>query len=213
MINKFYQNHFKQWIDFLIASILLLVFFPLFLLLFFLVRRFLGKPVLFKQIRPGKNAQLFTLYKFRTMKEIYDAAGNLLPDEQRLTKFGLFLRRTSFDELPELWNVFRGDMSLVGPRPLLKEYLPLYSAEQKRRHEVKSGLTGLVQVSGRNNLSWEDKFKLDIWYVDHVSLWVDIKILFLTFFKVLKSEGISQPGHVTMEYFTGSMADSKGEKQ
>lgn len=139
------------------------------------------------------------------MKDVRDQFGALLPDEQRLTRFGSFLRHTSLDELPELWNVVKGEMSLVGPRPLLREYLPLYSAEQMRRHEVKPGITGLVQVSGRNNLSWEEKFQLDVWYVDHISFLRDVKILFLTCFKVIKSEGIHQPGHATMECFQGSV--------
>ena len=163
-----------------------------------------GPPVLFKQIRPGLNGNLFTLYKFRTMTLKKDANGQLLPDVERLTSFGQFLRSTSLDELPELWNVLIGDMSLVGPRPLLTEYLPLYSEDQMRRHEVRPGITGWTQVNGRNALTWEEKFKLDIWYIEHQSFWLDMKILLMTVKKVLLREGISAKGDATMPVFTGN---------
>lgn len=164
----------------------------------------LGKPVLFRQVRPGLYGKPFVLYKFRTMLDLQDETGNLLPDEKRLTRLGRFLRRTSLDELPEFWNVLQGEMSLVGPRPLLMEYLALYTPEQARRHEVKPGITGLAAVRGRNLLDWEEKFRLDVWYVDHLSFWLDIQILFLTVWKVLKGEGISSPGHVTVPKFEGT---------
>jgi lipopolysaccharide/colanic/teichoic acid biosynthesis glycosyltransferase len=163
-----------------------------------------GIPVLFRQKRPGVHGQPFEMVKFSTMRDTYGEQGVLLPDEDRLTKLGKFLRATSLDELPELWNVLKGDMSIVGPRPLLMEYLPLYSKEQYRRHEVKPGITGWAQVNGRNAISWEEKFKLDIWYVDNQSFWLDLKIILLTFIKVFKSQGISQEGHATMEKFTGT---------
>lgn len=194
----------KRIFDFLAAtSALLLLGLPL-LLLMWLIRRKIGRPVFFRQIRPGLYGRPFEMVKFRTMTDESDADGNLLPDAQRLTKFGKFLRSTSLDELPELWNVLKGDMSLVGPRPLLMEYLPLYTKEQARRHEVRPGITGWAQVNGRNAISWEDKFKLDVWYVDHRSLWLDIKILWLTVKKVLVREGISAAGEATVEKFTGS---------
>lgn len=177
---------------------------PILLLLALLVRVNLGAPVLFKQTRPGRHGKPFTIYKFRTMTNARDAAGQLLPDADRLNRYGRFLRSTSLDELPELINVLKGEMSLVGPRPLLMEYLPLYSPEQARRHEVRPGITGWAQVNGRNAISWEEKFRLDVWYVDNQSLWLDIKILWMTFAKVFKREGISQEGQATMEKFTGS---------
>ena len=164
----------------------------------------LGRPVLFRQMRPGRYGRPFTMVKFRTMTDERDSAGILLPDAQRLTPFGRFLRSSSLDELPELWNVLRGDMSLVGPRPLLMEYLPLYTPEQARRHEVRPGITGWAQVNGRNALSWEERFKLDVWYVDHRSLWLDLHILWLTLRKVLARDGISAHGDATMPKFTGS---------
>ncbi|MEN3185334.1 MAG: sugar transferase [Atribacterota bacterium] len=163
----------------------------------------MGRPVLFRQRRPGLHGKPFLLYKFRTMLVLYDQEGNPLPDEKRLTKLGKFLRRTSLDELPELWNILRGDMSFVGPRPLLMEYLSRYTPEQARRHEVKPGLTGWAQVHGRNAISWEEKFKLDVWYVDHWNLKLDLQILWKTLFLVLKGEGISAEGHVTMPEFRG----------
>lgn len=164
----------------------------------------MGRPILFRQNRPGYRERLFQLFKFRTMNEKKDAGGRLLPDENRLTPVGRFLRSTSLDELPELWNVLKGDMSLVGPRPLLPRYLDRYTAEQNRRHEIRPGLTGLAQVSGRNILSWEDRFLLDVWYVDHVTLWLDIKILWRTLLQVLLRKGISHPGSATMQEFLGN---------
>lgn len=167
----------------------------------------LGRPVFFTQIRPGKNRKPFELVKFRTMHTIFDQKGMALPDEQRLSRYGQFLRASSLDELPELWNVLKGDMSLVGPRPLLMEYLPLYTPEQDRRHEVRPGLTGWAQVNGRNLLSWEEKFALDVWYVENQSLWLDIKILCLTLWQVIRRDGINAEGEATMSKFTGSRSD------
>ena len=166
-----------------------------------LVRLKLGVPVLFRQVRPGLGGAPFALYKFRTMTDERDAQGELLPDSDRLTALGRFLRSTSLDELPELINVLKGNMSLVGPRPLLMQYLPRYTPEQMRRHEVLPGITGWAQVNGRNSLGWDEKFKLDVWYVDHQSIWLDCRIILLTVWKMLKREGISQPGHATMEEF------------
>ena len=171
------------------------------------VRASLGRPILFRQRRPGRGGRGFTLRKFRTMRDAFDDDGRPLPDEQRLTRLGQFLRRTSLDELPELWNVIRGDMSLVGPRPLLMEYLDRYTPEQARRHDVKPGITGWAQVNGRNALDWETKFELDVWYVDHESLWLDFRILAITLWKVLKGEGISAGEHPTMPDFVGSPHD------
>ena len=168
------------------------------------VRMCLGKPVLFTQLRPGRHGIPFRLIKFRTMRPAVDAEGRPLPDEQRLTRLGQFLRAASLDELPELWNVLRGDMSLVGPRPLLMEYLPLYTPEQARRHEVRPGITGWAQINGRNSLSWEEKFELDVWYVDHASFWLDLKIIALTVWKTLRRDGINPTGHATMPDFMGS---------
>ena len=194
----------KRLFDVTAASIaLLLLAIPL-LLLVWQVRRKLGSPVFFRQVRPGMDGQPFEMVKFRTMNDARGEDGELLPDVVRLTPFGRFLRATSLDELPELWNVIKGDMSLVGPRPLLVEYLPLYSPEQARRHEVRPGITGWAQVNGRNALSWDEKFKLDVWYVDNRSLWLDIKILWLTVKKVLVRDGISAAGEATMSKFTGS---------
>lgn len=167
------------------------------------VRLALGAPIFFKQVRPGRSGVPFQMIKFRTMTNAKDSAGNLLPDHMRLTRFGRFLRASSLDELPELWNVLKGEMSLVGPRPLLMEYLPLYSTEQSRRHDVLPGITGWAQVNGRNAISWEEKFKLDVWYVDNWSLWVDIRILFLTVKKVFLRDGISAAGESTMPPFFG----------
>lgn len=193
----------KRLIDILASLSGLLLLSPVLLLVFLLVRIQMGSPVLFRQVRPGMNGKPFMMVKFRTMLDAVDAQGNPLPDDQRLTRLGSFLRSTSLDELPELWNVLKGDMSLVGPRPLLMEYLPLYSPEQARRHEVRPGVTGWAQVNGRNALSWDEKFKLDVWYVDNQSLWLDIKILFLTVKKVLVREGISAEGEATMSKFKG----------
>jgi lipopolysaccharide/colanic/teichoic acid biosynthesis glycosyltransferase len=176
------------------------------LVLICLVRSQLGSPVFFRQQRPGMYGKPFAMVKFRTMTDERGPDGELLPDSMRLTPFGRFLRASSLDELPELWNVLKGDMSLVGPRPLLMEYLPLYSPEQARRHEVRPGVTGWAQINGRNALSWEDKFQLDLWYVDHQSLWLDIRILCLTLRKVLVREGISAAGEATMNKFTGSQS-------
>jgi lipopolysaccharide/colanic/teichoic acid biosynthesis glycosyltransferase len=193
----------KRLFDLLLA-LMALIFLALPLLaLFWLVRRKLGSPVLFSQVRPGLHAKPFIMVKFRTMTDERGPDGALLPDAQRLTPFGRFLRASSLDELPELWNVLRGDMSLVGPRPLLMEYLPLYTPEQARRHEVRPGITGWAQVNGRNAISWADKFALDVWYVDHRSLWLDLRILWRTVRKVLVRDGISAPGDATMPKFEG----------
>lgn len=194
----------KRIFDLLLTSIILIIISPIMLIVAILVRVSHGKPILFSQVRPGYQGELFKVYKFRTMTEARDEKGELLPDEQRLTYLGRFLRGTSLDELPEFFHVLGGKMSLVGPRPLLVQYLDRYSAEQARRHDVLPGITGWAQVSGRNVLSWEDKFRLDVWYVDNWSLWLDIKILFLTLWKVIKREGISQPGHATAEEFMGN---------
>ena len=199
-----YNLHFKRIIDFFFAAAALLFLSPFLLLIALLIRLTLGAPVFFRQQRPGLHGKPFTLYKFRTMTDARDEQGNPLPDEQRLTRLGRFLRSTSLDELPELWNVLKGDMSLVGPRPLLMEYLPLYTPEQMRRHEVKPGITGWAQVNGRNALTWEERFALDVWYVDHVSFGLDLKILLLTLWKVLTRQGITHPGSETMPKFTGS---------
>ena len=195
----------KRVFDLLLTIPGLILISPMLLLVVILVRIFHGKPVLFRQIRPGYHGKLFTVFKFRTMTEIRDGQGNLLPDENRITSLGKFLRATSIDELPELFNVLRGEMSLVGPRPLLTQYLERYSPEQRRRHEALPGITGWAQVNGRNTLTWEDKFGYDVWYVDHQSLWLDIKIMAITFWKVIRREGISQEGHATAEEFMGSI--------
>ena len=194
----------KRFFDLVLAALALLLLGMPLLFLIWQVRRKLGSPVFFRQTRPGLNGKPFEMVKFRTMTDVRGSDGQLLPDAVRLTAFGRFLRATSLDELPELWNVLKGDMSLVGPRPLLIEYLPLYSPEQARRHEVRPGITGWAQVNGRNALSWDDKFKLDVWYVDHRSLWLDVKILWLTVRKVLVREGISAEGEATMSKFTGN---------
>jgi lipopolysaccharide/colanic/teichoic acid biosynthesis glycosyltransferase len=193
----------KRISDILISSCGLLVFFPVILIVGWQINRKMGPPVLFRQIRPGLHGEPFQMVKFRTMKDALDVDGNLLPDSERITAFGLFLRSSSLDELPELWNVLKGDMSLVGPRPLLMEYLTLYSPEQYRRHEVRPGVTGWAQVNGRNTLGWEHKFALDVWYVDNRSLWLDIKILFLTVKKVMVRDGISAEDEATMKKFVG----------
>lgn len=194
----------KRLIDLLLSFLGLLILALPLLLLCILVRLKLGSPVLFCQIRPGLHGRPFTMVKFRTMIDERGADGELLPDARRLTAFGRFLRASSLDELPELWNVLRGEMSLVGPRPLLMEYLPLYSPEQARRHEVRPGITGWAQVNGRNAVSWEQRFKLDVWYVDHCSLWLDLRILWLTIRKVILRDGISAQGEATMPRFTGN---------
>ena len=194
----------KRLFDLLLSLGGLLVLALPLLLLWVVVRRKLGSPVLFRQVRPGLHGRPFMMVKFRTMTDARGADGELLPDVQRLTAFGRFLRASSLDELPELWNVLRGEMSLVGPRPLLMEYLPLYSPEQARRHEVRPGITGWAQVNGRNAVSWDERFKLDVWYVDHRSLGLDLRILWLTVRKVLVREGISAQGEATMSKFTGN---------
>jgi lipopolysaccharide/colanic/teichoic acid biosynthesis glycosyltransferase len=186
----YYKKYLKRTLDFSLSLIAILVLSPVLLTVAVLVRIKLGSPILFKQERPGLNEQIFTMYKFRTMTDERDEKGELLPDKIRLTKFGRILRSTSLDELPELFNILKGDMAIVGPRPLLVQYLPLYNANQKRRHEVRPGLTGLAQVSGRNAISWEDKFKIDVYYVDNVNFWHDCKIIFLTLKKVIVREGI-----------------------
>jgi len=195
----------KRLMDLAASGILLIILSPFILLIAILVKYKLGAPVLFKQCRPGLNGTPFYLYKFRSMNDGKDSTGNLLPDAQRLTPLGAFLRKYSLDELPQLFNVLKGDLSLVGPRPLLMEYLPLYSEEQAKRHLVRPGITGWAQVNGRNAISWEEKFKLDVWYVNHHTLLLDLKILLLTIVKVLQIEGIHQEGHVTSERFTGTM--------
>jgi len=200
----------KRIFDTLSALLGLIVISPILLVTAILVRIKLGSPILFRQQRPGLRAQPFYVYKFRTMTDQRGAEGQLLPDEVRLTPFGKMLRRLSLDELPQLFNVIKGDLSLVGPRPLLMQYLPLYSPEQARRHEVRPGITGWAQVNGRNAISWEDKFKLDIWYVDHQSFLLDLKILWMTFNKVFKREGISQEGQATMEAFRGQLPQNFG---
>lgn len=194
----------KRFIDIVASAALLVLLSPLLALIAWQIRQKMGSPVLFRQTRPGWNGQPFQMIKFRTMKDAVDSAGHSLPDAERLTPFGQFLRGTSLDELPELWNVLKGDMSLVGPRPLLMDYLPLYSAQQNRRHEVRPGVTGWAQVNGRNALSWDEKFSLDVWYVDNRSFWLDIRILLLTVKKVLLRDDISAEGEATMSRFTGN---------
>ncbi|MBH0042053.1 sugar transferase [Pseudoalteromonas sp. SWXJZ10B] len=197
----------KRIFDFLVAFSVLVALLPVIIVVTILIRFKLGSPILFTQNRPGLNGKVFKMMKFRTMLDGKDKHGNLLPDDERMTKFGAFLRSTSLDELPGLFNVLKGDMSLVGPRPLLVQYLPLYSSEQARRHNVRPGITGWAQVNGRNAISWEQKFKLDVWYVDNQSFLLDIKILLLTVKKVFVREGISADGHVTIEPFKGSNND------
>jgi len=194
----------KRLFDIIISFSVLVFFSPIILIVSLKVAKNLGSPVLFKQKRPGFNGEIFEMIKFRSMKDAADENGNILSDSKRLTAFGEKLRATSLDELPGFWNVLKGDMSLVGPRPLLIEYLPLYNKEQRMRHNVRPGITGWAQVNGRNAISWEDKFKLDVWYVNNQSFWLDIKILLLTVKKVFVREGISADGHVTIEKFTGS---------
>jgi len=194
----------KRFFDFVVSIIGLLFSAPVILLIAFQIRRKLGSPVLFRQLRPGKNSKPFQLVKFRTMREGIDQDGSVLPDSERITPFGNFLRNSSLDELPELWNVLKGDMSLVGPRPLLKEYLPMYSPEQARRHNVRPGITGWAQVNGRNAISWEEKFKYDVWYVENHSFRLDMKIIWMTIKKVIAREGISANGEATMPKFTGN---------
>lgn len=199
----------KRSFDVLVAALSLVVFALPMLVLAGVVRSRLGSPVLFQQVRPGRYGRPFKMVKFRTMCDAIDADGNPLPDSERMTPFGSLLRSSSLDELPELWNVLKGEMSLVGPRPLLMEYLPLYTMDQARRHEVRPGVTGWAQINGRNAISWEDKFELDVWYVDNQSFWLDLKILLLTVKKVFVREGISGTGEVTMSKFSGSSAEGK----
>lgn len=201
----------KRLLDVACVSVGMLLLSPIIFAVCFLIRIKLGQPIFFRQRRPGVNGKAFEMIKFRTMTNERDENGNLLPDDVRLTKFGSFLRSTSLDELPELINVLKGDMSLVGPRPLLMEYLPLYSERQYRRHEVRPGITGWAQINGRNALSWEEKFELDVWYVENRSLWLDIKILFLTILKVVKRDGISHGGEATMPKFAGSDDSKEGK--
>ncbi|MGC6769609.1 sugar transferase [Enterococcus sp. LJL51] len=199
-----YGKWVKRLLDCLLSAIALVVLSPIYLIVALLVKVKLGGPIIFKQQRPGLNEKVFSMYKFRTMTDERDEKGELLPDDIRLTKFGKFLRSTSLDELPELWNIFKGDMAIVGPRPLLVEYLPLYNEEQCKRHDVRPGLTGLAQVNGRNAISWEEKFKLDVHYVRHVTFSEDIKIILLTIKKVIKKEDINASDHVTIEKFKGT---------
>ena len=197
----------KRLFDFIVTLCALITLLPVIIVVAALIRFKLGSPILFTQNRPGLNGDIFKMMKFRTMLDAKDKQGNLLPDEQRMTKFGSFLRSTSLDELPGLFNVLKGDMSLVGPRPLLVQYLPLYNKEQARRHNVRPGITGWAQVNGRNAISWEQKFELDVWYVNNQSMWLDLKILLLTVKKVFIRDGINADGHVTIEPFKGSNND------
>lgn len=205
-----YQNYIKRILDILISLTALVVFSPVLLIVAALVRVKLGSPVVFHQERPGRHEKIFRLYKFRSMTDERDGQGELLPDEARLTKFGKALRATSLDELPEFWNILKGDMSLIGPRPLLVKYLPLYDEVQKHRHDVKPGLTGWAQVNGRNAISWEQRFELDVYYVNHISFWLDVKILFQTVAVVFRHNGINSATDATMEAFTGSKAPEDG---
>lgn len=199
-----YRLYFKRPMDFILSLLAIIMLSPVFIITGVLVRTKLGSPILFKQKRPGLDGKIFTMYKFRTMTDQKDENGELLPDHIRLTKFGKMLRATSLDELPELFNILKGDMSIIGPRPLLVQYLPLYNAHQQRRHEVRPGLSGYAQVNGRNSISWEDKFDLDVQYVDNVTFVNDVKIILLTLKKVFVKDGISSGSSVTMEVFTGN---------
>ncbi len=199
-----YKKYVKRWIDFFVSLVAIILLSPVFLILAVLVRIKLGSPVIFRQERPGKDEKIFCMYKFRTMTDERDADGNLLPDEKRLPAFGKCLRSTSLDELPELWNILKGDMSIVGPRPLLVQYLPLYNERQRRRHEARPGITGLAQVHGRNSISWAEKFEWDVKYVEHMTFWGDLRILADTVRVVLKKEGISSDTSMTMEEFRGN---------
>ena len=203
-MSKQYKYSIKRFFDLIIVIISLIILLPVFVLIGFFVRMKIGSPVLFCQTRPGLYGKPFIIYKLRTMTDAWDKDGNLLPDGERLTSFGDFLRRTSLDELPELFNVLKGDMSIVGPRPLLMQYLDRYTPEQARRHEVKPGITGWAQVNGRNAITWGDKFIFDVWYVDNQSVSLDLKIIALTIWKILKREGINQPGQATAEEFKGA---------
>ncbi len=200
----FYEKYVKRFFDVILSLFALILLSPVMLIVAILVRTKLGSPVIFCQERPGKNERIFKLYKFRSMTDKRDEKGELLPDEVRLTKFGKLLRSTSLDELPELWNILRGDMSIVGPRPLLVKYLPLYNEVQKHRHDVRPGLTGWAQVHGRNTISWEEKFEYDVWYVEHLSFAIDVKTVFLTVKKVFRREGITSETAATIEEFKKS---------
>ncbi|MGA2531672.1 MAG: sugar transferase [Candidatus Aminicenantales bacterium] len=204
-----YKQVGKRLFDIFFTILALCFFAPLMGLIVLLVCVKLGQPILFHQRRPGLNEKPFTLLKFRTMASACDAKGNVRPDAERLTSFGRFLRTTSLDELPEFYNVLRGEMSTVGPRPLLMKYLGLYTPEQARRHKIKPGITGWAQINGRNAITWEGKFKLDVWYVDHISFWLDVKIIALTLWALFKRKGINQPGQATMEEFLGGIANTK----
>jgi undecaprenyl phosphate N,N'-diacetylbacillosamine 1-phosphate transferase len=203
MNNSLRITYLKQFFDFSISLILIILLSPIIVIVFLILLFLIRENPFFFQFRVGKHEKIFKLIKFKSMNNKRDSRGDLLPDVQRLTKFGSFIRKTSLDELPQLLNVLKGDMSLVGPRPLLVQYLPLYNKKQKRRHEIASGITGWAQINGRNTINWEQKFEYDIWYVDNQSFWLDVKILFFTVLKVFKSEGISQEGQATMEIFNG----------
>lgn len=202
-----YKNLIKPILDFILAFLLIIVFSPIILIVALLIKLKLGSPILFTQERPGLNGKIFRIYKFRTMSDERDSKGDLLSDELRLKGFGKLIRKSSLDELPQLFNVLKGEMSFVGPRPLLVEYLKLYNQEQAKRHNVKPGITGWAQVNGRNAISWEEKFKLDVYYVEHISFMLDCKILYMTFFKVLKRKDISSNTNITMEKFTGNQSE------
>ncbi|WP_034595315.1 sugar transferase [Acinetobacter sp. CIP-A165] len=202
----------KRLLDIIIASSALILLSPLYFYVAYKVKKNLGSPVLFRQVRPGLHGKPFEMIKFRTMKDAVDAHGNPLPDNERLTPFGKMLRSSSLDEMPELWNVIKGDMSIVGPRPLLMEYLPLYNKEQAKRHNLRPGMTGHAQVNGRNAIGWEEKFKLDTWYVENQSVWLDFKIMLKTVKKVIAKDGINEAGEATMTKFTGSTPDKQNER-
>lgn len=197
------KNMFKRTFDILLSILLLALFSPVLLVIAVLIKLSIGSPVIFSQERPGRDEKIFKIRKFRSMKDAFNSNGDPLPDDQRVTQFGRFLRAMSLDELPELWNILIGEMSFVGPRPLLVKYLPLYSSEQQKRHAVRPGLTGWAQINGRNALSWKQKFELDVWYVENMNFFLDLKIMFLTAWKVIKREGISQAGFVSSEEFDG----------
>lgn len=203
-METFYSRYGKRVFDLALTIPGLIAFLPVLAVVALMVRVKLGSPVLFRQVRPGLHGKPFTILKFRTMTDARDVNGDLLPDGERLTRFGKFLRASSLDELPELWNVIRGEMSLVGPRPLLMQYLELYTPEQARRNEVRPGITGWAQVNGRNAVSWEEKFELDVWYVDNIGMWLDVKILGMTILRVFSAVGVSKQGHETTDYFMGS---------
>ncbi|OCR13771.1 undecaprenyl phosphate N,N'-diacetylbacillosamine 1-phosphate transferase [Helicobacter pullorum] len=202
-----YKNLIKPILDFILAFLLIIIFSPIILIVALLIKLKLGSPILFTQERPGLNGKIFRIYKFRTMSDERDSKGDLLSDELRLKGFGKLIRKSSLDELPQLFNVLKGEMSFVGPRPLLVEYLKLYNQEQAKRHNVKPGITGWAQVNGRNAISWEEKFKLDVYYVEHISFMLDCKILYMTFFKVLKRKDINSNTNITMEKFTGNTSE------